>query len=260
MTEAYSPTIMRILLRRVRPLARIKLRVSRRSRMGGNPQNRMKRGHRIESAIEPKNKFVEVCLQMLWFYTPMMSTIQPSLQIAENKMDHRQVCLSLVGIATKRQEVMAVSHFWEPRIAGPSIGSHSSASGHVVFDKASKHFGAPIGDDAKPQPPRVNAAPMLLAILLARADFDGADDESLMMNAAPFAARLAANKAFVDLDGMLTADRISFRSDHAGAQLVENLKRRLIATKGKLALELDGRLSGNLRSHQVSAPKPSRER
>ena len=81
-----------------------------------------------------------------------------------------------------------------------------------------------------------------------------------MMNAAPFAARLAANKAFVDLDGMLAADCISFGANHASAQLVENLKGRLIATKGKLALKLDGRLSGNLRGHQVRAPKPRRKR
>ena len=58
---------------------------------------------------------------------------------------------------------------------------------------------------------------------------------------------------------MFAADRVSFWSHHAGPEFVQNLKRRLIATKGKLALELDGRLSGNLRSHQVGAPKPCRK-
>ena len=92
----------------------------------------------------------------------------------------------------------------------------------LFFDKVGKHFGGPVRDDAESQPPRVNAAPVLFAILLARADFDSADDKSLMMNAAPFAARFTSNKAFVDFDGILTADCVSFRADHAGAQLVEN--------------------------------------
>jgi len=133
---------------------------------------------------------------MLWLYTPMMSAFEPSLQVAENEMDHWQMCLGFIRVAAKRQEVMIVSHCGEARIASPSIGAHGSADGHVVFDKAGKNFGAPVGDDAESQPARVNAAPMLLAILLARADFDGADDKSLMMDAAPFAPRLAANEAF----------------------------------------------------------------
>lgn len=89
------------------------------------------------------------------------------------------MCFSLVRIAAKRQEVMAVSHLREPRIADPSIGAHGSASGNVVFNKVGKHFGGPVRDDAELQPPRVNAAPVLFAILLARADFDSADDKSL---------------------------------------------------------------------------------
>jgi hypothetical protein len=41
---------------------------------------------------------------------------------------------------------------------------------------------------------------------------------------------------------------------------VEDLKGRLITRECKLALELNGGLSGDLRGHEVRAPKPRRER
>jgi len=80
-----------------------------------------------------------------------------------------------------------------------------------------------------------------------------------MMNAAPFAARFAPNKAFVHLNWMLSADCVSFGPDHAGTQFVQNLKGRFVTAEGKLALELDRRLSGDLCGHQVRAPKPRRK-
>jgi hypothetical protein len=41
---------------------RVKLRVSRRNGMSGDPQNGVKRRHRIEAAIEPEHIFVQVGL------------------------------------------------------------------------------------------------------------------------------------------------------------------------------------------------------
>jgi hypothetical protein len=227
--------------------------------MGGNPQNGMKRSHRIEPAIEPEHVFVEVRLQMLWLDTAVMSPLKPGLQVAENKVDHWQVRLSFVRVASKRQHIMAVSCLRESRVASPSVCTHDGTGDDVLFDKSGERFGAPIGNDAKPQPSRINTASVFLAIILARSNLDCSNDERLMMNAAPFAARLATNEAFVDLDGMLAADGIPFGTDHTSAQLVENLKGRLVTAKSKLALELNGRLPRNLCSHQVGAPKPRRE-
>ncbi len=246
-------------LRRMSPLPRVKLRVSRRNGMGGNPKNRVKRSHRIEPAIEPEHVFVEVRLQMLWLDTAMMSTLKPGLQVAKNKMDHGQMSLSFVRITTKRQHVMTVSCLRKLRVTGPSIGAHDSTVDNVLFDKSGERFGAPIWNDAKPQPSRIDSALVLLAVISARPNFNRSDDKSLVVDAASLAARLAADKTLIDLDGRLAAYCVSFWADHASAQLVKNLKRRFITTKGKLALELDGRLSRDLRSHQVRAPKPRRK-
>jgi hypothetical protein len=251
---------MRISLRRVSPFPRIKLRVSRRNRARGNPENRVKSRHRIKAAIEPENKLVEISLQVFGLDTAMMRSLDPSLQVAENEMDHGQVRLGFVGVAAKRQCLMMVSHIWKARVASPAICAQDGTERNVVCDKAGKHIGAAVGNDAKPQPSGIDAASVFIAVIRARSDLYGADDDGLVMSSATFAACLAADHAFVDLDGVLSADGVAFGANHASAELVEYLKGCLVATETKLALKLDRRLSGGLRGHQVRAPKPSRER
>ena len=258
MTTLISPRRTRG-LRRMLPLPRIKLRIRRRNRTSGNPKNRVESRHRVKPAIEPEHVFVEVRLQVLRLDTAMMRALDPGFQVAENKMDHGQVRLSFIGVATKRQHVMAVSCPRKPRVAGPSIGTHNGTGKDVLFDKSGERFGAPIGNDTKPQPSRIDTASVFRAIIFTRPNLDCTNDERLMMNAAPFAARFSTNETFVDFDGMLAADCISFGADHASTQLVQNLKGSFVASKSKLPLKLDGRLAGDLSSHQVRAPKPRRK-
>src|SRR5208337_2262111 len=80
------------------------------------------------------------------------------------------------------------------------------------------------------------------------------------MNAATFAARLAANQAFVHFDLVLAADGVTLGTNHTRSELVENLEGGLITRERKLALKLDRGLSGDLRGHQICAPEPCRER
>ncbi len=75
--------------------------------MSGNPENRVKRGHWIEPAIEAEYIFIEVGLQMFWLDTPMMGSLDPSFQVAENEVDHRQVSLRLIRVTAKFQRLMA---------------------------------------------------------------------------------------------------------------------------------------------------------
>jgi len=51
------------------------------------------------------------------------------------------------------------------------------------------------------------------------------------------------DKAFVDLDGMLSAI-VSARASHASAELVKQRERRLVARQIQLPLELQGRHAG----------------
>jgi hypothetical protein len=197
---------------------------------------------------------------MLGLDTAMMRSLDPSFQVAENEMDHWKVRLGLVRVATQRQRLMVVSDFGKAGIAGPSIGAHGSARRDVSFDKARKRVSASVGHDAKPQPPGIDAASGLLAVILARTNLNRTDHDGLVMNAVSFAARLAADHALINLDRMLAANGVPFRPNHTGAELVEYLKGSLVTRERKLALELDGRLSGDLRGHEIRAPKPRRER
>jgi hypothetical protein len=228
--------------------------------VGGDPENGVKRRHRVEATIETEHVFVEVGLQVFGLDTAMMRSLDPGFEVAENEMDHGQMRLGLVGVSAERQGLMAVSHLRKTGVASPSIGAQDGAARYVVFDKADKRIGAAVGHDTKPQSSRINAASVLLAIVCARANLYGADHDGLVMNAASLAASLAADQAFVDFDRMLSADGVAFRANHTRAKLVEYLKGRLITRERKLALELDGGLSGDLRGHEVRAPKPRGER
>jgi hypothetical protein len=220
----------------------------------------VKRRHRIKPTIEPEHVFVEVGLQVFGLDTAMMRSLDPCFQVAENEMDQGKVRLSFVGVAAERQSFMEISHLGKAGIAGPAISAQDGAERNAVFDEAGKRIGAAVRHDAKPQTSGIDAASMFLALIRARPNLYCADYDGFMMDAATFAARFAADHAFVDLDGMLAANGIALWANHASAELVEYLKSRLVATETKLALKLDRRLSGRLRGHQVRGPKPSRER
>jgi hypothetical protein len=197
---------------------------------------------------------------MLWFNAAMMRSLDPGLQIAENEVDHRQMCLCLVRVPIESQCLMAISHLGKSWITNPSVGADDGIWRNVLFDEVGKHFGAPIGHNAKPQAPSVDIPRAHLAIILARTDFDGADHSGLVMRAAPFSTRLAPNIAFVYFYRIVASDGVPLGTNHANAEFVENLKGRLIAAESKLALELDGRLARGLCRHEICAPKPSRKR
>ena len=75
----------------VLPLAAIEAVIGRAFAVGANAQQRAERIERVEAAIEPEGKFVEVGLQMLRLNAPVVRALQPSLKVAENQVDDRQV-------------------------------------------------------------------------------------------------------------------------------------------------------------------------
>jgi hypothetical protein len=238
----------------------IKLSISWRNDPRGNPQNGVERGHRIEATIKTKYVLVEIGLQMLWFDTAMMRSLDPGFQIAENEVDHRQMRFRLVWIAAEHQRLMAVPHLGKSLVPDPSICANGGARRNIIFSEVRKRFGASIWHDAKPQASGIDTARARLGIILTRSNFDGADYGRFVMRAASLSARLTADVAFVYFYRMIASDGVTLGANHACAEFVENLKGRLIAAKRELALELKGRLAGCLRGHKICAPKPCRER
>lgn len=218
---------------------------------------------------------------MLRLDPSVVRAIDPRLQIRKDKMDHRQMLFYFLGVAPKRKRVVPVAHFAQVAIPAPAVGMDDRTSRYVLFDECRERVCVATGtndlsgtgDNAEAQTASidkflggdaafVSVLPFRAAILsiLARSDFNSANDGRLMVDSSPFASGSSTNAAFVDLNGMGRTDGIAVWPHHTGAQLVKHGERRFIRSDPKLALKLDGGLSGCLRRHEVSTPKPSRER
>lgn len=92
--------------------------------MGGQPQNGIERRHRIESSVEPEDVFVEIRLQVVLGDGPMMRAENPRLQIGEDQMDHGQVGVHLVGIASNDKRKVFVAKGWQILINAPAVSSY----------------------------------------------------------------------------------------------------------------------------------------
>jgi hypothetical protein len=228
--------------------------------VGCNPENGVKRRHWVEPTIETEHVFIEIGLQVFGLDPAMMRPLDPSFQIAENEMDHGQVRFGLVRVTAERQGLMMVSHLRKVRVASPAIGAQRGTKRNVVFDKAGKRVRTAVGHNAKPQSSCIDAASVLLAIVLTRPNLYRSDHNRLVVSAPTFASSLAADQAFVNFDRILATDSVALGTNHAGAKLVKYLESSLITRECKLPLELNSRLAGDLRGHKIRSPKPCRER
>src|SRR5438105_10598816 len=145
--EACSLRITNISPHRIRPLSRVrpfpgvKLRISRRNGPRRNSQNGVEGIHRIKAAVKPKYELVEVGLQMTGLNPTVMGTIDPRLQIGEDKMDHRQMLLCLFRITSERKGVMLIAHPAKGAVSLPTVSANGRACRYVVLDKCDKRIG-----------------------------------------------------------------------------------------------------------------------
>ena len=191
-------------------------------------------------------------------------------------MDHRQMLFRLLWIAPEGKRIVYVIHSSKVVISLPAVSANDRASCYIVFDECCECFRVATRkrnislfdarDNAEPEAPRIseflgrNAAYTTLPGILACPNFDRADNRRLVMSSPSFATRAPANTAFVYFDGMRRPDGIAVRPNHTGAELMKHRERRLICSNIELALKLDGGLAGRLCRHEISAPKPRRER
>ena len=91
---------------------------------------------------------------------------------------------------------------------------------------------------------------------------DGTGDGNLVVNTTAFPTRSPTNPGFVHLNMVLglSTDPVLVGPHHARAELVENLKGRLVARKTKLPLKLHGGHAGRLTGDQISGPEPDVQR
>ena len=82
--------------------------------------------------------------------------------------------------------------------------------------------------------------------------------QRMALKAAAKAMRRAANEGFVCLHYILAADSVALWAHHSRPQLMEHCEGGLVTRHAELPLELQCRLTGRLRDHQIRAPEPDR--
>ena len=272
------------------PAALVDPGIGRPGGLRSNSQHRVKRGRRPEPTIKPEDKFVEVSLKVLGADS-MMGAEEPCIQVAKDNVDHREVRIGHGVVTTHSDTLMGIPGGLQWIVPSPTVSTHNRPGFHGRQNKGRQRFLLPVCDNLKPEPPRNNTLAMSafgglrfglstdalsrsafrffarlsadqVRVLarerngLTRVNFDGADDQRLVVDPFPFTLRRAANQRLVHLNGVLTADQVPVGAHHRSTQLVEHLVSRFIARHAQPLLELEGTHSGRAMRHKIGAPKP----
>jgi len=258
-----SPTPTRFSGCGVLPLARIELGVRRRPDVAGDAEEGAEGGEWGVPPVEAERELVEVGLKML-LADAMMGAVDPGLQVGKDEMDDRQKDLGHLGIAALGNGEVSVAALPETGVATPVVGDDARARCNRAFDETAEFIFTAVGDNAEPDTPRVTAGLALIepGARLALADLDCAGNQHFVGDAPAFAARPTPDIGFIDLDVLarLVTNPVLIRTDHAGAQFVQDLERGLMARKPDLTLELGGRHARRLAGDQIGCPEPHAQR
>lgn len=81
---------------------------------------------------------------------PVMNTIEPSLQVGKDKMDHRQMLFGNLGIAPFRPSKVFIPALGESGVAAPVIGDDHYIGSNDFFNETAKRFCATVLHDGEP--------------------------------------------------------------------------------------------------------------
>jgi hypothetical protein len=92
------------------------------------------------------------------------------------------------------------------------------------------------------------------------AHLDRTDPDRRVVETTAFATRPPPYVSLVNLNRVFCAHRILVRSDHGGAQFMQQLEHGLITREAELALDLEGGHARRLGRYEKSRPEPRGER
>ena len=178
----------------------------------------------------------------------VVDTDQPRLQVGENQMDDRQVLLGNLWITTLGNSEVLIAALTEASIAAPIVSNDQRSRRDGALDEPTERLGATVEHDGEPNASGIASVfPVVeLGARLSMTHLDGTGDENLVVNTTACPTRSPANPGFVHLNMVLglSTDPVLVGPHHARAELVENLKGRLVARKTKLPLKLHGDMPG----------------
>ena len=247
----------------VLPTARIKPFVGRRRGVRAYSEQRTERIEGVKAAVEPESELVEVGLQVFRAHS-VVTALQPAFEVAENQVDDGQELFRDFRVSRLDNGQVFVSEPGQPGVAGRGVGDNHAAGHDCVLNEAGQRQGRAIRHNIEPNATGIASTPARLRAFLREPllYLNCADDQRLIVNALAAAACRATDPRLVNFDMLASdaADLIAVGSHHARAQLVEDLKRRLVSTDAKLALELDGAKAGRQRCGEVGSPEPHAQR
>jgi hypothetical protein len=200
--------------------------------------------------VKAEDEFVEVGLEVLAAQA-VVDAQGPDFEVGKDPVHPGQHDVGR-HLADDMGLVSEAGSTW---ISRPAVGLGGGAGGEVGGEKGLQAGGRIIGNLAE-----ANAAGATAAI----GNLDSADDQDFALMAAPAAAgerivlAAADDLGFIDLDK--AGERAAAGRQHAAAQLGTNKPRRLVGTKGELALQLQRRDPVGVGGHQICRPEPRRQR
>ena len=131
-------------------------------------------------------------------------------------MDHRQMLFGFLRIAPKRERAMLVAHLVQVTISAPAVSADDRPRRYAILDECGERVGIAAGDNgsaclrdnAEAKAPSINkfcdwnsafmsGFPFGATIfgVLARPDFNRADNRCLVMDASSFASRFRRQRS-----------------------------------------------------------------
>jgi hypothetical protein len=103
---------------------------------------------------------------MTRFDPAVMGTIDPRLQVGEDKMDHRQVLFRLLRVSPERERVVPIANLAKTAVSLPTAGTDDRARRYGILDECGECFGVATrkrniglcgaGDNAEPEAARIS--------------------------------------------------------------------------------------------------------
>ena len=139
------------------PRTFVQPRIGWRYRVHSNPQHAVKRDHWPEATVESKNILIEVCLQVLRRYA-MVRPEQPSIEVPERNMDHREVFVGFYMVSTDSYSLMPIAPRCQGFVTDPCARPHFRSWRHIRLYERYQRLLLPVWNNLQPEPACENAA------------------------------------------------------------------------------------------------------
>ena len=143
--------------------------------LGSQAQECLESGHGCLSAVETKDKFIEIILQVFCIDT-VMSAVEPGLQITEYPMNGQGVGFGMV-------ELVTIPSHCACGIPFPLIGINLGSQLHIIRQEATNgNFIRPFGFS---QPESTGSLHVIAMLIGVDEDFHGSKNQRTMLRATP---------------------------------------------------------------------------